>query len=115
MSPSFLGQTTKPADSVPQSIYPVAQFTTMYRKAPDRISLKEAVRSQYECKLPVFLLGPIAIRGHAANGRFRVPFLTTEAVLPQSVQRGIQAMNLSESCRVRLTADGMTRSPVFKA
>jgi hydroxymethylglutaryl-CoA reductase (NADPH) len=76
---------------------------------------RRAIQSEFLGEFPVRVLGPIIVHGSHAKGDFRVPFATTEAVLPESVQRGVRAINLSGGCGVILTGDGMTRSPVFKA
>lgn len=77
-------------------------------------SLKRAVRPEYSAEVPVRVLGPIVVHGAHGKGSFLFPFATTEMVLPESIQRGILAMNLSGGCRAALAGDAMTRSPVFK-
>jgi hydroxymethylglutaryl-CoA reductase (NADPH) len=77
--------------------------------------LRGVVQPEFSVEVPARVLGPMLVYGAFVTGNIDVPFATTESLLPESVQRGIRAMNLSGGCRVRLTADGMTRSSVFKA
>ncbi|MFX0194668.1 MAG: hydroxymethylglutaryl-CoA reductase [Candidatus Hodarchaeota archaeon] len=77
--------------------------------------LKSIVRHRYVTAIPTFVLGPLTFHGSIGDEEVCIPFATTEAVLPESIQRGIRAVNLSGGCNACLVADAMTRCPVFEA
>jgi hydroxymethylglutaryl-CoA reductase (NADPH) len=76
-------------------------------------SQRFAAKCVHFAKIPTFILGPLRIHGTSIDGAAKIAFSTTEAVLPQSIQRGVQVINHSGGCVVRILNHTMTRSPVF--
>jgi hydroxymethylglutaryl-CoA reductase (NADPH) len=64
-------------------------------------------------KVPVGLVGPLAVRGRFADGDFLVPLATTEATLVASYHRGAKLLALSGGCRARILEQGVGRVPGF--
>jgi hydroxymethylglutaryl-CoA reductase (NADPH) len=58
--------------------------------------------------IPVGFAGPVLMDG----SEHPIPMATTEGALVASTHRGARAVSQSGGCTTRVTADGMTRSPV---
>jgi len=65
-------------------------------------------------QLPLGVAGPIAVRGHFANGDFLIPLATTEGALVASVNRGAKAVTKAGGAKVLILRDAMSRAPLFK-
>jgi hydroxymethylglutaryl-CoA reductase (NADPH) len=65
-------------------------------------------------QLPLGVAGPLAVKGEAAGGEYRLPLATTEGALVASVNRGCSAITAAGGANARVTASGMTRAPVFR-
>jgi len=77
--------------------------------------LRHVVQHRFTTEVPTFVLGPLFLHGSKDYKEILIPFATTESVLPQSIQRGINAINLAGGCTTCLLASSMTRCPVFEA
>jgi len=64
-------------------------------------------------KVPVGVIGPLAV--HGARGRWigHVPLATTEAALVASYGRGAKALIEAGGCTARITACAISRAPAF--
>jgi hydroxymethylglutaryl-CoA reductase (NADPH) len=65
-------------------------------------------------QLPMGVVGPIEIKGGAANGEYYLPLATTEGALVASVNRGCSVIRTAGGAEARVTKSGMTRAPVFR-
>lgn len=65
-------------------------------------------------QIPMGVVGPLRVRGRAADGDFYVPLATTEAALVASTNRGCAAITQAGGAVVRVEDVGMTRAPVFR-
>lgn len=63
--------------------------------------------------IPVGVVGPLHIRGQAADGTFVIPMATTEGCLVASTNRGAKAINQAGGAVVESDYVGITRAPVF--
>ena len=64
-------------------------------------------------KVPMAVVGPVAISGTYANGDFCVPLCTLEGTLAMSMNRGMYASTLSGGTKVRHFRQELSRAPVF--
>ena len=64
-------------------------------------------------KIPMAVVGPIAISGTYANGDFCVPLCTLEGTLAMSMNRGMYASTLSGGTKVRHFQARALKAPVF--
>ena len=65
-------------------------------------------------KVPLGVVGPLAIDGTNVSGNVYVPLATTEAALVSSYGRGVQAIARSGGAETVLVSEGVTRAPVFR-
>lgn len=65
-------------------------------------------------QIPMGVVGPLRVRGRAADGDFYIPLATTEAALVASTNRGCAAITQAGGAVVRVEDVGMTRAPVFR-
>ncbi len=64
-------------------------------------------------RMPVGVIGPLRIRGTAANGDFYIPLATTEGALVASCQRGSQAISRSGGASACCFTESVSRAPCF--
>lgn len=64
--------------------------------------------------VPTGLVGPLAVKGAAANGDFMVPLSTTEGALVASYNRGAKACREAGGASSVCVSQGVQRCPVFK-
>jgi hydroxymethylglutaryl-CoA reductase (NADPH) len=64
-------------------------------------------------RMPVGVIGPLRIRGTAANGTFYVPLATTEGALLASCQRGSQVISRAGGAAVCCFTESVSRAPCF--
>ena len=64
-------------------------------------------------RMPVGVIGPLRLRGTAANGDFYVPLATTEGALVASCQRGSQVISRAGGASVSCLTESVARAPVF--
>ena len=64
-------------------------------------------------QLPVGVAGPLPIDGERADRTVELPLATTEGALVASVNRGCALLRRADGVTARVTADEMTRAPVF--
>ncbi|OGM21269.1 hydroxymethylglutaryl-CoA reductase (NADPH) [Candidatus Woesebacteria bacterium RIFCSPHIGHO2_01_FULL_38_9b] len=62
---------------------------------------------------PLGIAGPLRVNGDYAKGEFFIPLATTEGALVASVNRGCNAIKLSDGAFVYIEQSGMTRAPLF--
>lgn len=64
-------------------------------------------------QIPIGVAGPLPVDGGAADGTYQLPLATTEGALVASVNRGCTLLRKAGGAAARVTANGMTRAPVF--
>ena len=64
-------------------------------------------------QVPLGVVGPLRIRGQAAEGDFYVPFATTEGAMVLTYQRGAVAVTRAGGVRTRIVKDENHLDPVF--
>lgn len=64
-------------------------------------------------KIPVGIIGPLAVNGLHAQGDYYVPLATTEAALVASYGRGAQIVSLAGGAATALLSEGVMRAPAF--
>lgn len=64
-------------------------------------------------QVPMGVAGPLPVEGSAAAGSYHLPLATSEGALVASVNRGCAVIRRSGGATTRVTAEGMTRAPVF--
>lgn len=64
-------------------------------------------------QIPLGIAGPVEVSGEQADGQYRIPLATTEGALVASVNRGCAVLRQAGGVTTRITANGMTRAPVF--
>jgi hydroxymethylglutaryl-CoA reductase (NADPH) len=64
--------------------------------------------------VPTGVIGPLKVRGSAAEGDFYVPLATSEGALVASYQRGAKACFLAGGATSICLIEGVQRSPLFK-
>ena len=64
-------------------------------------------------RIPVGVIGPLRIRGTAANGDFYIPLATTEGALVASCQRGSQAISRAGGASACCLTESVSRAPCF--
>lgn len=64
-------------------------------------------------QVPLGMAGPIKVNGEHAQGKFIVPFATTEGDLVASYNRGMKLLNMCGGVTATVVDDGMQRAPVF--
>ncbi|MEM3851447.1 MAG: hydroxymethylglutaryl-CoA reductase [Methanomassiliicoccales archaeon] len=65
-------------------------------------------------QVPLGVVGPLRVKGQAADGDFYIPLATTEAALLATINRGCSVLTSSGGVRVMIVRDAMTRAPVFR-
>ncbi|MDD5504013.1 MAG: hydroxymethylglutaryl-CoA reductase [Candidatus Omnitrophica bacterium] len=65
------------------------------------------------CNVPLGVAGPIQINGDFANGKFYVPFATTQSTLIRSYDRGMKVLTASGGVNTKIIKDEIHISPVF--
>jgi hydroxymethylglutaryl-CoA reductase (NADPH) len=65
-------------------------------------------------QVPTGVIGPLAIKGTAANGDFYVPLATSEGALIASYHRGAKATRLCGGIVSVCLTEGVQRAPLFK-
>lgn len=65
-------------------------------------------------KIPTGVIGPLTIKGTAANDSFYIPMATHEGALIASYHRGARAITMSGGASSVCLTEGVQRSPVFK-
>ena len=65
-------------------------------------------------QVPMGVVGPVDVRGGAAEGEHYLPLATTEGALLASVNRGLGVIRSAGGADARVTKNGMTRAPVFR-
>ena len=63
--------------------------------------------------MPVGVIGPLRIRGTAANGTFYIPLATTEGALLASCQRGSQVISRAGGASACCFTESVSRAPCF--
>jgi hydroxymethylglutaryl-CoA reductase (NADPH) len=64
-------------------------------------------------RMPVGVIGPLRIRGTAANGDFYIPLATTEGALVASCQRGSQVISRAGGATACCFTESVSRAPCF--
>lgn len=64
-------------------------------------------------RVPIGMIGPLRIRGTAANGDFYIPLATTEGALVASCQRGSQVISRSGGASACCFTESVSRAPCF--
>ncbi len=64
-------------------------------------------------RVPIGVIGPLRVRGTAANGDFYIPLATTEGALVASCQRGSQAISRSGGASACCFTESVSRAPCF--
>lgn len=64
-------------------------------------------------KVPVGIIGPLAVNGLHAQGDYYVPLATTEAALVASYGRGAHIVSLAGGAAAALLSEGVMRAPAF--
>lgn len=64
-------------------------------------------------QIPLGVAGPLPVDGSASAGTHHLPLATTEGALVASVNRGCSVLRQSGGATAAVTAEGMTRAPVF--
>jgi len=86
-----------------------------YTISPDA-AVRRNIENMIGCvQVPLGIAGPVHVRGEYASGSFWVPLATTEGALVASINRGCSAISKAGGAEVRISADKMTRAPVFAA
>lgn len=65
-------------------------------------------------QVPTGVIGPLTVRGTAAQGSFYVPLATTEGALVASYNRGARATHLSGGIVSVCLTEGLQRAPLFR-
>lgn len=65
-------------------------------------------------QVPTGVIGPLLIKGTAAQGNFYVPLATTEGALVASYNRGAKAVSLSGGVVSVCLTEGLQRAPLFR-
>jgi hydroxymethylglutaryl-CoA reductase (NADPH) len=64
-------------------------------------------------KVPVGVVGPLRVNGHAASGDYLVPLATTEGALVASYARGAETLARAGGVDAAILYEGVLRSPAF--
>ena len=64
-------------------------------------------------QVPMGVAGPLPVDGEHLDGEYYLPLATTEGALVASVNRGCRVLREAGGVSARVTADAMTRAPVF--
>ena len=65
-------------------------------------------------QVPTGIIGPLLIKGTAAQGKFFVPLATSEGALVASYNRGAKAVTLSGGVVSVCLTEGLQRAPLFR-
>ena len=65
-------------------------------------------------QIPTGVIGPLAVKGTAANGNYYVPLATHEGALVASYHRGAKAISMSGGANSVCLTEGVQRSPIFR-
>ncbi|HJJ47333.1 MAG TPA: hydroxymethylglutaryl-CoA reductase (NADPH), partial [Methanocorpusculum sp.] len=79
-------------------------------------AVKRNIENMIGCvQIPVGVAGPLKVKGNYADGEYWIPLATTEGALVASINRGASAITKTGGAEVRVSANGMSRAPVFIA